>query len=142
MTKRVIGQSISEAIDWAQDKMRTTRPIAETVLFSMIKDHKVTEGNEGFLFEAADNEEDNEQDMNSRKRSRTRFNYTTRRKGFVQRREVMRQRLKAMGYSDEAEEMHYGSRVKHRPPHDIYFDESLELTAIDVSRAKLPTGWV
>jgi hypothetical protein len=143
MVKRVIAQSISEAIDWTQDRMRSTRPIAETVLFSMIKDRKITERNEGFIFEASEDDDDDDKDMDTRKRSRTRFNYTTRRKGFVQRREIMRQRLKAMGYSDEAEEMHYGSR-KHPDKHDSVYDESLERspTWINVSRAKLPTGWV
>jgi hypothetical protein len=141
MTRRIIGQSISEAIDWTQDKLCTTRPMAEAVLFSMLKDKKITEDNDGFIFEAAATDEEDNRDMNTRKqsRARTRFNYTTRRKGFTQRREVMRQRLQAMGYSDEAEEMHYGMRKK---THDIYFDETKTPTSINVSRAKLPTGWV
>ena len=31
-----IGISINEAIDWAQDKLITTRPLAERTLFALI----------------------------------------------------------------------------------------------------------
>jgi hypothetical protein len=141
MAKRVIGQSISEAIDWAQDTMRTTRPIAETVLFSMIKDRKVTEANDGFLFETTEDDEEDKKDMDTRKsRARTQFNYTTRRKGFVERREVMRQRLKAMGYTEELDAQ-IGIRSR---PDDIYFDSNYDATHSDiaVSRDRMPAGWV
>ena len=46
---KIIGTDIIEAIDWTQDKFRTTRPIAEKTLFSLLNDRTVKETEEGFV---------------------------------------------------------------------------------------------
>lgn len=52
-----IGESINDAIDWTQDKLETTRPLAEQTLFAMITDGMVTETSHGFiLFEGEDDD--------------------------------------------------------------------------------------
>jgi hypothetical protein len=57
---RIIGNSISEAINWTQDQLLTTRPLAERTLFFMLADHRVAQTKFGFiLVEAKDN--DNEE---------------------------------------------------------------------------------
>lgn len=54
---RFIGDSINEAIDWTQDLLRTTRPIAETVLFSLLADKTAAETEDGYLLTEDDDEE-------------------------------------------------------------------------------------
>ena len=52
MTKgRYIGDNIREAITWAQDTLRTTRPIAEMTILSAIESNKVVWDNGVYLFE-------------------------------------------------------------------------------------------
>ncbi len=51
-----IGESIQEAIDWTQDHLTTTRPLAEQTLFSLILEHKVRETEEGFVLMEAEDE--------------------------------------------------------------------------------------
>lgn len=53
----VIGGSITEAIDWTQDHLVTTRPLAEQTLFSLLHDAKVTETEQGFILQEDDEEE-------------------------------------------------------------------------------------
>jgi hypothetical protein len=55
---QLIGGSIQEAIDWTQDHLLTTRPLAERTLFSMLTDKKVRETADGFMLIEADGEED------------------------------------------------------------------------------------
>ena len=52
-----IGESIIEAIDWTQDKLRTTRPLAERTLFSLLAEKRVTETETGYML-AEDIEDD------------------------------------------------------------------------------------
>jgi hypothetical protein len=56
---KLIGSSIQDAIDWTQDRLVTTRPLAERTLFSLINSHIVQETEEGFviLSEAEEPEE-------------------------------------------------------------------------------------
>jgi hypothetical protein len=53
---QVLGGSIVEAIDWVQDKLATTRPLAERTLFSLITGNKVQETEQGFMLFEADDE--------------------------------------------------------------------------------------
>ncbi len=52
-----IGISIQEAIDWTQDQLVTTRPLAERTLFVMLAKHRVTETETGYML-AEDADED------------------------------------------------------------------------------------
>ena len=52
-----IGDSIIEAIDWTQDRLKTTRPLAERTLFSLLAEKRVTETDAGFVL-AEDIEDD------------------------------------------------------------------------------------
>jgi hypothetical protein len=52
-----IGESIIEAIDWTQDQLKTTRPLAERTLFSLLAEKRVTETDVGFIL-AEDIEDD------------------------------------------------------------------------------------
>lgn len=52
---QILGGSIVEAIDWVQDKLATTRPLAESTVFSLIAKKKIKETEQGFtLLEAED----------------------------------------------------------------------------------------
>lgn len=53
----LIGGSISDAIDWAQDLLATTRPLAEKTLFALLADAKVYENEDGFMLLEDDEEE-------------------------------------------------------------------------------------
>jgi len=55
-----IGLSIHEAIDWVQDRLTTTRPVAEETLFTLITSKQVIETDAGFVLTEA--EEDDEGD--------------------------------------------------------------------------------
>lgn len=52
-----LGASINEAIDWTQDELATTRPLAERVLFSMIADKKVFLNQHGYMLMEEDVDE-------------------------------------------------------------------------------------
>jgi hypothetical protein len=52
-----IGSSISEAIDWTQDQLHTTRPLAERTLFSLMACDAVDETEQGFVLLEDDDEE-------------------------------------------------------------------------------------
>lgn len=54
----LIGSSILDAIDWTQDRLRTTRPLAESTLFSLIASKHVTETEAGFVLAEADSEDE------------------------------------------------------------------------------------
>jgi hypothetical protein len=54
---RLIGESIQEAIDWTQDTLATTRPLAEGTLFTLLKEHAVRETADGFVLMEKDEEE-------------------------------------------------------------------------------------
>lgn len=51
-----IGDSIQEAIDWTQDRLATTRPLAERTLFSLLVEHAVEETDDGFILIEAEDE--------------------------------------------------------------------------------------
>ncbi len=95
-------------------------------MFSLLAEKKIVEGSQGFILQEAEEEED-EQDMLKRKAThisrqtmhRPRFSFNSRRKGISERREILRQRLQAMGYSDEAEEMQNGKRTEHPYWHSL-----------------------
>lgn len=53
---RLIGRNRREAIDWAQDKLLTTRPIAEEVVSTMLEDRAAIIGDSGFILFESDNE--------------------------------------------------------------------------------------
>ena len=60
---KLIGVSINEAIDWAQDRLTTTRPLAERTLFSLLADKLAAETEDGFiLLEDADDEPEKHHD--------------------------------------------------------------------------------
>jgi hypothetical protein len=63
---RVIGQSIHEAIDWTQDRLQTTRPLAERVLFNLLHEETVLESPMGFVLQ-----EDKSDDEEMRKHLRS-----------------------------------------------------------------------
>lgn len=46
---KIIGDTIQEAIDWTQDVLRTTRPLAERTLFSLLMANSVKETEDGFV---------------------------------------------------------------------------------------------
>lgn len=75
MSHRMIGESISEAIDWTQDRLLSTRPIAESVLFSLLADRKVVEREAGFVLLEDDDEELH------RRRNKVRFRFHSKRTG-------------------------------------------------------------
>lgn len=52
----LIGESIQDAIDWTQDRLATTRPLAEGTLFSLMADKKVQETELGYVLLEADEE--------------------------------------------------------------------------------------
>lgn len=52
-----IGDSINEAIDWTQDRLATTRPLAEQTLFSLLAEHAVYESSNGFVLREAKSDE-------------------------------------------------------------------------------------
>jgi hypothetical protein len=54
----LIGGSIQEAIDWTQDRLATTRPLAESTLFSLIASKQVKETATGFVLAEADGEDE------------------------------------------------------------------------------------
>ncbi len=64
----IIGISINEAIDWTQDRLKTTRPLAERTLFSLLSDKTIVETDDGYMLseEAA---EEVENRHNSTKRN-------------------------------------------------------------------------
>jgi hypothetical protein len=53
----IIGDSIQNAIDWTQDELRTTRPLAESTLFTMLETALVTETEQGYMLHEEDEEE-------------------------------------------------------------------------------------
>jgi prophage tail gpP-like protein len=55
---RAIGTSISEAIDWMQDRLVTTRPLAERTLFALLAKRRITETAVGFVLIEDANEDD------------------------------------------------------------------------------------
>jgi hypothetical protein len=54
---KTIGISINEAIDWTQDRLQTTRPLAENTLFSLLHTRIVEETEDGFVLLEADDDE-------------------------------------------------------------------------------------
>lgn len=114
---RLIGSSIQDAIDWTQDHLRTTRPLAERTLFSMLADKKVKETGDGFMLVEAEGEEEAKKRHSSFKahgqhgrgpgRPRLGFRFHKARKAshkHVRDYYKMRQ-LKRLDHSDEAEGM-------------------------------------
>jgi hypothetical protein len=53
----IIGDSIQDAIDWTQDHLRTTRPLAEGTLFSLLQAAVVRETEHGYVLNEAEEEE-------------------------------------------------------------------------------------
>lgn len=69
MSFRLIGESISDAIDWTQDTLGTTRPLAEQVLFALLLEKKVLETARGYM--ADDDDKDSASKIHSRIRQRS-----------------------------------------------------------------------
>lgn len=57
-TLRLIGGSIQQAIDWTQDTLQSTRPLAEDVLFRLLERRQVTECGVGFLLQESEDEDE------------------------------------------------------------------------------------
>lgn len=55
---RLIGVDIREAVNWTQDKLKTTRPLAEAVVSSMIADRVAIIGDSGIILFEDDEEID------------------------------------------------------------------------------------
>lgn len=98
-----IGDSIQEAIDWTQDRLLTTRPLAEQTLFSLIADHAVTETEYGYmLIEAEEEVEKRHHTMRHRTtRNRSRFKFHTKRKNAKQRRQSQMKHLDSCDAADD-----------------------------------------
>jgi hypothetical protein len=60
---RLIGESIHQAIDWTQDTLQTTRPLAEQVLFHLLDEQKVIESAVGFVLQESKSDEETRQHM-------------------------------------------------------------------------------
>jgi len=54
---RQIGGSIQEAIDWTQDHLGTTRPLAERTLFTLLTEKRAQETEAGFMLGEVGDEE-------------------------------------------------------------------------------------
>ena len=72
-----IGSSIGDAIDWMQDAQHTTRPLAETVLFSMLTDRKAGETEDGFVL--LEDDADDREHRKSMAQHRPRFRFSAKR---------------------------------------------------------------
>jgi hypothetical protein len=140
MSERVIGQSIGEAIDWTQDKLRTTRPIAETILFALLDKKLARETDLGFVLFENDDDDEERRTSGMRKLShrisgrhfgRARFNMTYKRKSFDERSETLAsrflnpeaRRLYALGHTSEGEELEH--------PDGLNRNERRSITAIE-----------
>jgi arginine/lysine/ornithine decarboxylase len=53
---RIIGKNIREVVDWAQDSLRTSRPIAEQVIISLSESDDIIFEDGIYLLEADDEE--------------------------------------------------------------------------------------
>lgn len=72
----LIGESIQDAIDWTQDRLATTRPLAEGTLFSLMADKMVRETELGYvLLEAAVEEIESRHVKMRSARGRMRFHH-------------------------------------------------------------------
>lgn len=54
---RILGESITAAIDWVQDNLTTTRPLAERTLYSLIEAKQVAETQKGYVLWEDEDEE-------------------------------------------------------------------------------------
>lgn len=109
---RLIGNSIQEAIDWTQDFLRTTRPLAERTLFSMLSDKKVKETEQGFVLVEEEEGEDEAKKRHHAIRHashgkpprRLRF-HKSRKLGHKHLKHYHKQQFKRLDHSDDADEM-------------------------------------
>jgi len=129
ITGRKIGDSLKDAVTWAQDMLRTTRPIAEQVLISAIQENKIIWNNGVILLEDDDDMEDrkrqtvsNNQIKNNaaKKWSRIHFRNQNRNKGKNSLQSVKKQA--ASKFSNEAEDMLNGKKPAALP-HACDIDE-------------------
>lgn len=102
---KIIGDSIQEAIDWTQDFLCTTRPLAERTLFSLLADAKIVETEVGFVLNETDEEEVKKRHTTAKhhfSKNRTRFKFHAKRKNAKQR---FVSKMKHLDSSDAADEM-------------------------------------
>lgn len=76
---KTIGGSIQEAIDWTQDHLRTTRPLAEETLFSMLAAKSVAQTEAGFVLLEDDDEADEHHNKTRLAFRQNKFHYNSRR---------------------------------------------------------------
>jgi hypothetical protein len=91
----LLGTTIQEAIDWTQDRLRTTRPLAERTLFSLLADKRVRETQDGFVMVEDTDEEEMRKRFNTIKArhgrgAKFRF-HQSRKKGFKHVKHFMQQ---------------------------------------------------
>lgn len=105
---RCIGMTRREAIDWTQDTLRTTRPVAEATLSALLEDNAALETEQGVLLL----EDDDEVQRRARNAVHhvartTKFRFH-RRRGLLHERHKAMQRKKALHtlqWTDSAEAM-------------------------------------
>lgn len=99
-----IGDSIQEAIDWTQDRLATTRPLAERTLFLLLSAKQVTETEAGFMLSEDINDEElfkkHVNVLQGQMKPKFRF-HKARKHGFKH----LRHYLKHLDNSDAAEDM-------------------------------------
>ena len=113
-----IGSTILEAIDWTQDRLRTTRPLAERTLFSLLADKHVRETGDGFVMEDADEEE-----------VRKRFNTVKARHGRGSKFRFHQSRKK--GFKHVKHFMQQLKRLDDRDTSTVMFDADIDVEASD-----------
>lgn len=99
----LIGESIQDAIDWTQDRLVTTRPLAERTLFSLMADKKVRETELGYVLLEAD-EEIEKRHVKVRS-ARGRFRFHSKRANSKKMKQMKRQKLDHLDYPDSASDM-------------------------------------
>ncbi len=80
-----LGESITDAIDWTQDFLKTTRPLAEQTLFSLMAENAVEEEADGYVLIEAEEEIEKHFKHQQNKRHRNRFRFHQKRKTTKQR---------------------------------------------------------
>lgn len=114
MARQLLGESIREAIDWTQDKLRSTRPIAERVLFSLLNERKAQETEAGFMLLEVDEEDMMKRSRQRHTNHRPRFRFHNKRQGLTERHAMMKQH-QGTNYSEEAGDMEAADLVKKKP---------------------------
>lgn len=79
-----LGESIIDAIDWTQDFLKTTRPLAESTLFALLAESKVNETEEGYVLVEAEEEVEKKHNVVKHRQGK-KFRFHTKRKTSKQR---------------------------------------------------------